>query len=381
MISIGVDIRVLGTGRSSGIEEYTEQLLAHMIPLATDVRWKLFYSGHSALVRRPWMDLPQVEVVEAGMSNRGLWLRSWLTKRPYLDALVGGADVFFFPHFLLGILSPSCKRVMTWHDLSYQRMPHLLSWHRRRWHDVQMRPRAQALVSDRIIAVSHSTAADLRELYGIPAERIAMVHSGVDPLLRRESESVVRQWCLAHDIEEPFILAIGTREPRKNLPALVMAWDMLRRREGMEHAGLVIAGESGWMERELVAAIRATHAPGMVKHIGHVDCSERALILSAASVLAYPSLLEGFGFPPLEAMACGTPVVAGATSSVAEVVADAGLLVDPYRVDGLTDALEAVIRDAGLRSRLIAKGYERVSHFSWAETARRTLREIISVVY
>lgn len=383
---IGVDIRVLGTGRMSGVEEYTEQLLAHMVPFGTDVQWKLFYSGRRPLTalpagRQAWMELPNVKVFETGLSNRALWLRTRLTGRPFLDAIVGGADVFFFPHFLLGALSPACRRVMTWHDLSYERMPHLLSWHRRRWHDMQMRPRVQARASDRIIAVSQSTADDLADVYSIVPERIAVVHSGTDPLLRRPSEQNIRHWRESRGIEGSFILALGTREPRKNLPALVAAWDTLRRGEGMQGIELVIAGQSGWMEQELMRAVRATRAPGMVKFIERVERTERPMILSAASVLVYPSLLEGFGFPPLEAMACGTPVVAGATSSVAEVIADAGLLVDPYRVDGLVAALEAVLLDAGLRSRLIARGYERVARFSWPDTARQTLQEICSVVY
>ncbi len=382
MMTIGVDIRVLGTGRLSGIEEYTEQLLEHMVALnAPDVRFKLLYGGRRPLARRDWMDAPTVSVHDTGMYNRVLWLRTRLTGRPYFDELVGGADVFFFPHFLLGGLSPACRRVMTWHDLSYERMPHLLSWHRRRWHDIQMRPRAQALASDRIIAVSQSTADDIARLYGVAPGHIVVVHSGVDPLLRRPSEQNINQWRSSRTIEGPFILALGTREPRKNLPALVAAWDILRRGPGMQYMQLVIAGRPGWMEEELQRAIRTTSAPDMVRIIDHIGHAERPMILSAASVLAYPSLLEGFGFPPLEAMACGTPVVAGATSSVSEVVGDAGILVDPYRVDGLATALESVLRDARLRSRLIAKGYERVSRFSWQNAARQTLQQISSVVY
>lgn len=381
MITIGVDARIFSTGRTSGIEEYAEHLLAHMVPLGADIRWKILYGGRRAFARRPWTDAPNVSIHDTGQSNRMLWLRTRLVGQPHLDELVGGADVFFFPHFLLGALSPQCKRVMTWHDVSYERMPQLLSWHRRRWHDIQMLPRRQAVQSQRLIAVSQSTADDLVHLYGISPERIAVVHSGVDPYLRRASEHLTQQWRAARGIASPFVVALGTREPRKNLPALVMAWNAMRRHEGMSDVRLVLVGESGWMERELTRAIASTDAPDMVHVVHRIEASERALILSAASVLAYPSLLEGFGFPPLEAMACGTPVVASATSSVAEVVADAGLLVDPYRVDALADALAAVIRDAGLRSRLVARGYERVSQFTWDFAAQHTLLQLRSVVY
>jgi glycosyltransferase involved in cell wall biosynthesis len=360
MMTIGVDIRVLGTGRVSGIEEYTEQLLAHMIPMGTDVQWKLFYAGRTPLVRRSWMDAPNVTVYDTKMSNRWLWLRTRLMGRPYLDELVGGADVFFFPHFLLGALSPKCKRVMTWHDLSYERMPELLSRRRRWWHAVQMRPKAQALASDCIIAVSRSTAEDLMQVYGVPAKKVSTIHSGIDPALRRASEPEIQQWRARRGIEGPFVLALGTREPRKNLSALVQACPV----------PLVIIGQRGWMEGEY----------GNTICIEDADQKERVIALSAASVLAYPSLFEGFGFPPLEAMACGTPVVVGATSSIIETVGDAGLLVDPYNVGGMTVALSAVLEDAGLRSRLVAKGYERASCFSWNTAAQSTLEQL-RVVY
>ncbi|MCC6405442.1 MAG: glycosyltransferase family 4 protein [Candidatus Yanofskybacteria bacterium] len=376
---IGIDIRVLGTGRVSGIEEYTEQLLAHLLPLDGSVQWKLFFAGRHQLARRPWMDLPNVSLYDARTSNRVLWARTWLTGRPHLDRLVGGADAFFFPHFLLGELSSDCRRVMTWHDLSYERMPYLLSWHRRRWHDVQMRPRTHARASDRVIAVSQATADDLVQLYGIPQERISVVHSGIDPQLRRASEQDIARWRERHGIVNPFILALGTREPRKNLPALVRAWDALRRRGDMRRVDLVLVGQDGWLEGPLYEAIRTSKDPHRVRFVGPIDAQDRACALSAASVLAYPSLLEGFGFPPLEAMACGTPVVASATSSLIEVVGDAGILVDPYRVDGLAGALEAVLQDAGLRSRMAAKGYERAARFTWSTAAERTLAVLRSV--
>lgn len=356
---IGVDIRVLGTGRVSGIEEYTEQLLAHMIPLGTDVQWKLFYAGKRPLDYargKPWMDAPNVTVYDTKMSNRWLWMRTRLTGGPFLDELVGGADVFFFPHFLLGALSPACKRVMTWHDLSYERMPDLLSVRRRWWHAFQMRPRMQARMCDRIISVSRSTADDIVQLYGVPTERIGVVHSGIDPSLRRTSESAIQEWRARRGIDGPFILALGTREPRKNLAALVRACPVQ----------LVIIGQRGWMEGEYGNAILIEDA----------DQKERAIALSAASVLAYPSLLEGFGFPPLEAMACGTPVVAGATSSVVEMVGDAGVLVDPYSVDAISAALTAVLYDPGLRSLLVAKGYERASRCTWSSAAHHTLEQL-----
>jgi len=380
MITIGVDIRVLGTGRHSGIEEYTEQILSHMIAQAPDVHWKLFYSGRAPLVRRDWMSAQNVSVFETGLSNRLVWLTTKFFGMPRLDEQVGGADVFFFPHFLLGVLSPACKRIMTWHDLSYEKMPHLLSPYRRFWHAVQMQPRHQAHTADRIIAVSSATAQDIVDSYGISRQRVAVVPSGIDPLLRRSSEVEITSWRTLRNIQAPFVLALGTREPRKNLPALIRAWDVARKQSAFRAVHLVIAGQAGWMERDIVRAIATTHTPREVHIIENIDRDERQRILSAASVLAYPSLMEGFGFPPLEAMACGTPVLTSATSSLFETVGDAGLLVDPYRVDQVAAGLVALHADPGLRSRMIARGLERVGLFSWQRSAQATLAEIRSVL-
>ncbi len=380
MKTIGVDIRVLGTGRISGIEEYTEQVVSHMIARGGDVAWKLFYSGRTPLVWREWMRAPQVQVIETRSSNRLLWLSTRALGTPKLDELVGGADVFFFPHFLLGALSPACKRVMTWHDLSYERMPYLLSPYRRIWHALQMQPRRQAKIADHHIAVSSATARDLEVLYQIPQHRCTVIPSGIDSHLRRASDVAVQEWRARRAITAPFILALGTREPRKNLPALVRAWDITRKDPSCGGLQLVLAGPRGWMERDLHRAVAATSAPSDVHFIEHIDRSECALLLSAASLLAYPSLMEGFGFPPLEAMACGTPVVASATSSLFETVGDAGVLVDPYRVDALARALIAVHADADLRQRLVARGYEHAHEYSWERAAEATRSVLLSVL-
>lgn len=367
---IGVDIRVLGTGRRSGIEEYTEQLLAHLIPLDPSVRYKLFSAGRQPIPIRDWMRAPNVELHNTGRSNRALWLKTRLTGRPYIDEMVGGAEVFFFPHFLLGATSRNCRRVMTWHDLSYERMPHLLSWGRRLWH-WQMRPRHQVRTADRIIAVSASTARDIESMYGIAPDRITMVHSGIHPDMHRPDERTLHGFRVRTGLPERFILTLGTREPRKNLAAVVRAFDMLASRFPEHH--LVIAGADGWHEEALRRAIASSPVRDRIHTRGPVPQEQRASLISLASVVAYPSWLEGFGFPPLEAMACGTPVVASATSAVAEICGDAVLLVHPSSIDGIAEAIAAVLGDAALRQRLREAGKERALRFSWQKAAEQTL--------
>lgn len=379
MATIGVDIRVLGTGPHSGIQEYTERLVEHLVGFS-DVTWKLFSAGRRPLEQRPWMYADNVRVHELPRSNRLLWARTRLTGRPYIDRLIGGADAFLFPHFLLAATSPDCARVMTWHDLSYESMPELLSFGRTFWHRAVMRPRTQARRADRIIAVSESTRRDVMSRYGIAPERVTTVHSGIDPSIHRASEGEIELFRAREGLPRRFMLALGTREPRKNLEALVAAFERMAAGRRYADVGLIIAGPDGWLEGPLRELVHRSPFRTRIRFIGQLRREERALWLSAATVLAYPSLMEGFGFPPLEAMACGTPVVASANSSLFETVGDAGILVDPYAVDRIVAALAAVLDDDALRQRLIRRGYGQASAFSWARAAALTMDVLRSVL-
>ena len=379
MATIGVDIRVLGTDPHSGIQEYTEQLLSELVKIG-GVTWKLFYTGRRPLDHRPWMSLPGVSVFELPRSNRILWARTRFTGRPYIDRLIGGTDVFFFPHFLLAATSPVCKRVMTWHDLSYDVMPELLSPGRRFWHRFVMRPRVQAKGADHIIAVSDSTKSDLVHHYGIDDQKVTTVHSGVDSTVRRASDGEIELFRAREGLPRRFILALGTREPRKNLEALVAAFERIAPGRRYADTELIIAGPDGWMEGPTRELVDRSPVRTRIRFIGRLRREERALWLSAATVLVYPSLMEGFGFPPLEAMACGTPVVASANSSLFETVGPAGLLVDPYGVDRISTLVSALLDDEALRERLIRLGYEHVRGFAWTRAAAETMDVLNSVL-
>ena len=374
---IGADIRVLGAGPHSGVQEYADQVLAHMIPLDPSIRWKLFHAGRAPLHRLPWMNALNVEVTESRSSNRLLWARTRLTGKPHLDALVGGADAFFFPHFLLGATSPSCRRVMTWHDLSFERMPELFSFGRRWWHRLQMQPRRQAASAHRLIAVSKSTAQDLSSLYRVPTDRISVIHSGIAPGMTRPDTGDIERYRTRTMLPRRFVLSLSTLEPRKNLESLVAAFEQLSATSVFSDVGLVIAGPPGWLMQPLLRAVASSPARTKIVFLGPVRPDERALLLSAASVLAYPSLFEGFGFPPLEAMACGTPVVAAANSSLFETVGDAGLLIDAYAPGALAGALAAILSDGTLAETLRQRGYRHAEQFTWQRAAEKTLGVII----
>ncbi len=385
-MTIGIDIRVLGSGRRSGIEEYTEQLLAHMIPLGSDpafcqtpdgvrpITFKLFYSSFSRpLPKYSWLGLPNVTLHNFRIPNNLLFLGSYLARRPRLDVLVGGADVFFSPHFFLAPLSPSCKRVTTFHDLSFERFPEFFSWRKRLWHRFEMRPAWQARFSDRIIAVSESTRQDLHTLYHIDPAHVDVVHSGIAPGLSRPSAEILEQFRRDKGLPKRFVLFLGTLEPRKNIAGLIGAFDLFKRTGRFDDVGLVIAGPRGWLAGGIQEAL--THSPNrsQICLTDAIGDRERALYYAAASVFAYPSFFEGFGFPPLEAMACGTPAIVSRVSSMPEIVGDAAVLVDPHRLSDTALAMAHLLTDGRLRTQMIRKGKERAAAFSWEKAAQATL--------
>lgn len=373
-ITIGIDIRVLAGGRKSGIEEYTENLLAHMLPLDPAVRYKLFYSSaFRPLPDYPWLHLPNVEVKKFRIPNRLLFYSARFFNWPKIDRLIGGADIFFSPHFFLSPLSLACRRVTTFHDLSYVHFPEFFSWRKLLWHNLEMRPSWQARFSDAIIAVSDSTKQDMVKIYHIDPAKIYRVYSGIAPSIGRPAEDELVRFRREKNLPEKYVLYLGTLEPRKNITGLIDAFNELKDTDGTDDMHLVIAGPKGWLYDGIFRqAARSPHAR-QIMFADYIDDRDRPFYYSLASVFVYPSFFEGFGFPPLEAMACGTPVVASHTSSLPEVVGDAGILVAPQYSAGIAGGMKAVLKDARLRELLVKRGLERAKRFSWQKAAEQTL--------
>jgi len=264
-----------------------------------------------------------------------------------------------------------CPTVVTIHDISYEFFPQFFS------------PRDRLLLSNlvplsarraaKIISVSENTKRDLMRTYGVTEERIAVTHeaagSDFQPIDDDQCLSSVRN---KYVIDTPFILTVGNLQPRKNLGRLIKAYGQLRQREAITH-NLVIVGKAGWRQSELFSLVRELGSQAEVIFTGYVPQDDLPLLYNAADLFVYPSLYEGFGLPSLEAMACGTPVVASNTSSLPEVLGDAAILVDPYDVQQLARAMRDVLFSGDLRREMAAKGLKRARQFSWAETARKTL--------
>jgi glycosyltransferase involved in cell wall biosynthesis len=227
--------------------------------------------------------------------------------------------------------------------------------------------------ADSIVAVSQNTASDVIEQFGVDPRRLHVIPEGVAaryrPLEGEQVQAVRRRF----DLPERFILFVSTIEPRKNLETLLAAWSRLE-----DRPPLVIAGGWGWRYEAIRQRIEA--AGSEVRVLGQVEPAELPGLYNGATCLAHPAWYEGFGLTPLEALACGTPVVASSAASLPEVVGDAGLLVDPADVDGWTLALARLLEDAALREELSQRGLRRAAEFSWSRAAGGTWQVLDSVI-
>lgn len=375
---VGIDIRVLGSLHKSGVEEYTENLLAHMLPENPDIKFKLFYSGKpESLKEYSWVGLDNVEIVKSRFSNRAVFASSWLFNYPRIDDLVGGVEVFFSPHFLIAPLNPYCRRVMTFHDLSYLRFKEFFSLRRDLWHRFQIKSFGKKNLPDKIIAVSDSTKKDLIEKYRIEPWRIEKIYSGISDTIVRPSQEGLDEFRKRNGLPGEFILFLGKLEPRKNIPTLIKAFNLIKSSNGFENLNLVIVGAKGWLFKDIFREAETSAHKNKIIFKDYVEDEGKKFYYSLASAFVYTSFFEGFGFPPLEAMACGTPVVVSNNSSLPEVVGDAGLLVDPYNAVDISNGVRTVIEDLNLRNALVKRGYERVKIFDWKKCAEQTIATIL----
>jgi glycosyltransferase involved in cell wall biosynthesis len=226
--------------------------------------------------------------------------------------------------------------------------------------------------AEAVIAVSESTKRDALQLFGLPQEKVIAIPNGVDDRMKSiQDHGAIEALRQRYDLPKKMLLFLGTLEPRKNILTLLEAYALLRQRPTVSHE-LVIAGGQGWYYEEIYQAVERLGLEGSVRFPGYVPDEELPLWYNAADLFVYPSLYEGFGLPPLEAMACGTPVVVANTSSLPEVVGDAGLMVDPHDPQALAEAIYSVLSNPVRHQRLAEAGQARARNFSWRTTAKKT---------
>jgi glycosyltransferase involved in cell wall biosynthesis len=226
--------------------------------------------------------------------------------------------------------------------------------------------------TDKIISVSNSTKKDIIKYFNINESKIEVIYEGVADYYKPLEEKICNDVLRNYYILGPFILYVGTLEPRKNIPLILKAYYKLKN-YGLNHK-LVIVGKRGWKYEAFEELIKILNLSEDIIFTGFVPEKVLPAFLTSADLFIYPSFYEGFGLPPLEAMACGTPVITSNTSSLPEVVGDAGIMINPYDVNGLTKVMYDVLTNDGLKEDMRKKGLKRAKLFSWEKTTKETLK-------
>lgn len=363
---IGIDAHAIGA-RQGGNETYIKNLVAALAELDRENRYTLFLANAQAA--REWRGR------YANFAVRLLPPPTPIVRVPVALAF----ELRRFPVDVLHVqytAPPFCPApvIATIHDLAFEHLPETFT--RRGQMQLRLTVRRTARRAARIITVSEFSRQDIIRTYRLPPEKIAVTHNGIeacftpDPASSSEAADTRRRF----GIERDYVLAVGSLQPRKNLARLVRAYAKLRAEQADFNHQLVIAGRKLWLSGEIFAEIERQKCARDVIITDYVAAEELPALYRGAAAFVYPSLFEGFGLPPLEAMACGTPVVTSNTSSLPEIVGDAAVLIDPYNETAIAQAMLEVVSNQQLRRRLREAGGERARGFTWRAAAEKTLR-------
>jgi glycosyltransferase involved in cell wall biosynthesis len=366
--NVAVDLRAL-VPELTGIGVYTRSLL---LALARRGRFEYLGLSHRPVRGADELTAAGVRLAVDPAPLGVLWQQWCLLRRLGRAVGAGGADLLWSP---LATLPLNCPRpaVVTVHDLTALLFPEAHTW-KVRWSLLPFLRRS--LEAARAIVVpSQATAADLAFHFPESAGKTRVIVEGVEPTFRPGTDDEIARTRGELGAPDGYLLCVGTLEPRKNVGALLTAWEALRR-DDEATPPLLLAGGSGWGSRSLLRRIGALTPLG-VRYLGRVDDAHLIRLVQGARAFVYPSLYEGFGLPPLEAMACGVPVVVSDLSSLPEVVGDAGLTVDPRDPGALASSLKRLLADPALAADLAARARTRAATFTW-DAAAAAMEEVFT---
>lgn len=360
---VGISAQLLSgqnSYRAAGIHRYIYSLLQHLPNAAPQFDYTVF-TGDTAPTPHPALRMNRTALPTTNPFARIFWeqcAQPLAAKNNRLRLL--HCTAYVSP---LIALTPT---VVTVHDLSFLRVPERFRFANRTYLSLFTGISCQR--ARRVIAVSAATKDDVMKVFGLPAEKVDVVYSGLDPHMKRPSPDEIAAFRARHGLPDRFILYLGTIEPRKNLSTLIRAYARVRP-VGIK---LVCAGGRGWMSEDVFQTVNELRISRDVIFPGFVPSEELPFWYSAAELFVYPSSYEGFGFPVIEAMACGTPTITTNASSLPEAAGDAALLVPPDDITALADALSSLLTNPAQRNELAARGQAQARQFSWDDTARHT---------
>lgn len=350
----------------AGIGRYAKSLLDAFSSLELEDDFSLFY-GASLRPRRvklPEFSNPRLKPELIRFPGKVFRLLTEKLRVLPDSALTGACGLYHGLNYY--VPRGGFRKIVNIYDMSFMLFPGHFTKERLR--DIGRKARVSGGRADAVITGSRSAKQDIVDLLKLPEEKVRVVYNGVGKHFRPLGEEEKNEYRIRKRLPEKFILYVGTIEPRKNLINLARAYHRL----DPKGVSLVLAGGKGWLSDGLFEEIRKLNLGDRVLLTGYVPEEELPALYSSALCFAYPSIYEGFGFPPLEAMACGTPVVAGDRSSLPEVIGDGGLCVDPGDPEKLADAICSFLHDEKLRGVMAGKGVRRAARFTWEKCASET---------
>jgi glycosyltransferase involved in cell wall biosynthesis len=358
--------------QAAGIGRFVRCLVQALAEIDHNNEYLLVYADPPRGVQPLLPQAPNFTGRRIPLSDRALaavWHR--LNMPIPVELITGPVDIFHSPDFVLPPVRRGVK-VLTVHDLAFLLRPECADAKLREYLEKAV-PRSVAR-ADFIMADSVNTQDDLICLLGVPLNKVQVVPGGVESRFKPvEDPALLDGMRRRMSGGAPFILSVGMIEPRKNLIRLIEGFELLKTRYHAPHR-LVLVGKRGWLSDGIYQRAKSSPVAKEILFPGYVADDDLPLLYSSAELFAYPSLYEGFGLPPLEAMACGTPVVSSSSSSLPEVVGGAAIMVDPEDSEGLAEAMANALANTVLRRQMIAAGIEQSGRFTWKASAEKLLQ-------
>ncbi len=372
---IGFDARCLEEEKISGVGEYALELLKNLLEADKTNQYIIFSnsfkkknSQHFEWIKK----YPNAELKRFSFPNKFLNFCFWYFGWPKIDRIIGGVDVFLAPNINFISISRNCPLIATFHDLSFECFPHFYSLKTRLWHKYFVNPRKISRAAQKIVAVSEATKKDLTEIYGIDPEKIKVIYHGVGEdfkVINRNNPKLL-EIQKKYNLPPKFILYLGNIELRKNIFSIISAYKIfLSKNPKFKKYKLVLAGNISPPCQDII-----NKEKNNVVICGYVERKDRSFIYNLAWLFVYPSFFEGFGLPVLEAMACGTPVIASNNSSLPEVASNSAILVNPDRPNEISQAMTTILADEKLYNKMRERGLKQAQKFSWKKCAKETLK-------
>ncbi len=398
-MNIGIDIRTLMDAQYSGVSEYSYNLVKEILKLdasatlstgasamspstrlgagntSTKNNYILFYNSGRDVSKRIPKFIGNYKIISKRYPNKIFnYLMQKTLHYPKIDQILG-VNLFFMPHINFISLSPACPSILTIHDLSYLKFKRFFSSRKNLWHAL-INVKSLMKGFNKIVAVSENTKNDIIELCHIEPDKIKVIYSAIsnDYKIIKQDNEQLNKIKKKYSLPQNFILYLGTIEPRKNITGIIHAYEIMQdKNKDLADYKLIIAGKQGWKNKNIIKIWQKSKYKNKIKFLDYIPDKDKVYLYNSACLFIYPSFYEGFGFPPLEAMACGVPVVTSFISSLPEVVGNAAIIIDPYNINQIAMAMKQILTNPDLKNSLIKKGLAQASQFSWENTARQYL--------